>query len=304
LNRQSSAYLALFFGVMALALSPIFVSLAHVNGLAATLYRTAIASGVLLVPFLLQRENRLGTATTQPGWRKSIAIGGIGGLLFAFNNGLFNTSVTMMSASRAVFLANTSVVWVGLFSMFLLRERLALRFWGGLILALAGVFLITTERATTHDGSLFSNLVALSGGFFYGLYILFNSTARRFLNALSYMVLSNLVSSILIFLTILIVGVPYDGFSASTYAYLFGLGIIAHAIGFMAVIHAQAYLPPSTVSTILLVQPPLVLLLSMVLLHEKPRGLQLVGMAVLFCGIVLANQRKPEARIATAGPNL
>jgi drug/metabolite transporter (DMT)-like permease len=288
---------------MALALSPIFVSLAHVNGLAATLYRTSIASGVLLLPFLLQRENRLGKATTQPGWRKSIAIGGIGGLLFALNNGLFNTSVTMMSASRAVFLANTSVLWVGLFSMFLLREKLSLHFWGGLILALAGVFLITTESATTPDGTLSGNLVALSGGFFYGLYLLFNSTARRFLNALSYMVLSNVVSSILIFLTVLIVGVPYYGFSISTYAYLFGLGTIAHAIGFMGVIHAQAYLPPSIVSTILLAQPPLVLLLSMLLLHEKPLGLQFAGMAVLFCGIVLANQRKPESRIAAAGLN-
>jgi drug/metabolite transporter (DMT)-like permease len=304
LNQRSSAYLALVVGVIALAFSPIFVSLAQVNGLAATLYRTSISSGVLLVPFLLRHDNRLGTATTRPGWWKSIAIGAIGGFLFALNNALFNTSITLMAASRAVFLSNTSVIWVGLFSMFVFREKLSLQFWGGLILALTGVFLISTQKVNTQDGILLGNFLALLGGFFYGLYLLFNSTARRYLNALSYMVLSNLASSLLLFWAVLIVGVPYYGFSSSTYVYLLGLGIISHAIGFLAIIHAQAYLPPSTVSTILLVQPPLVLVLSMVLLHEKLLGLQLAGMGVLFLGIILANQRKIEARIAAAGPNL
>jgi hypothetical protein len=41
------AYLALFSGVMCLAISPIFVSLAKVNGFTAAFYRVTIAATVL-----------------------------------------------------------------------------------------------------------------------------------------------------------------------------------------------------------------------------------------------------------------
>ena len=117
LNQGVLAYLALFLGILAMGFSPIFVSLAQVNGLTVTLYRTSIAASVLLIPFLLPRDNRLGTARTRPSLRMTIATASLGGLLFAVNNGLFNTAVTMIPASTAVFLAYTAVIWVGLFSV-------------------------------------------------------------------------------------------------------------------------------------------------------------------------------------------
>lgn len=193
--------------------SPIFVSLAQVNGLAVTLYRTSIAAGVLLIPFLLPRDNRLGTATTRPSLRMAAAIAGLGGLLFAVNNGLCNTAVTMIPASTAVFLVYTAVIWVGLFSIVIFYEKLSLNFWVGVFLALAGVFLITTRRGGTSDSFLLGSAAALLGGFFYALYLLFNNTARRFLNALSYTALSNLASGLMVFVALLALGLPYRGFS-------------------------------------------------------------------------------------------
>ena len=272
--------------------SPIFVSLAHVNGLAVTLYRTSIAAGVLLIPFLLPRANRLGTATTQPSLRLTIAVASLGGLLFAVNNGLFNTAVTMIPASTAVFLVYTAVIWVGLLSIVIYHERLSLSFWVGVFLALVGVFLITTRRGGgTSDNFLLGSFVALLAGFFYALYLLFNNTARRFLNALSYTVLSNLASGLLVFVALLVLGLPYWGFSLATYGYLFGIGFVSQAIGFLVIIYAQAYLPPSRVSTILLAQPLLVLVLASIILRQQPSALQMVGMVILFGGIVMANRR-------------
>jgi len=291
LNKQTTAYLALFFGVLALAFSPIFVSLAHVNGLTATFYRTVVAAIVLLIPFLLRRGNRFGTATTRPGIRVILAITGIGGLLFALNNGFFNTAVTMIPASSAVFLANTAVIWVGIFSIIIYKEKLALNFWVGVALGLTGVFLIATGRNGRSETFLLGNIIAMLGGFFYGMYILFNNTARRFLNALAYMVFSNFSSSFLVFTAILIWGVPYRGFSLPTYSYLFGLGFVSQGLGFLAIVYAQAYLPPSRVSTILLAQPLLVLLFAFIILKEQPSSLQFIGMFTLFVGIILANRR-------------
>jgi drug/metabolite transporter (DMT)-like permease len=285
------AYLALFGGILAMGFSPIFVSLAHVNGLAVTLYRTSLAASVLLIPFLLPRANRLGTATTRPSLHMTIGIAGLGGFLFAANNGLFNTAVTMIPASTAVFLAYTAVIWVGLFSIVIYHEKLPLNFWVGVFLALAGVFLITTRRSGSSGDFLLGSFLALLGGFFYGLYLLFNKTARRFLNALSYTVLSNFASGLMVFVAILLIGLPYRGFSLATYGYLFGAGFLSQAIGFLVIIYAQAYLPPSRVSTILLAQPLLSFVLASIILREQPSALQMVGMVTLFGGIILANRR-------------
>lgn len=84
--------------------SPIFISLARVNGLAVTLYRTSIAASVLLIPFLLPRANRPGKATRRPSLRMTMAIASLGSLLYAANSGPLNTAVTMIPASTAVFL--------------------------------------------------------------------------------------------------------------------------------------------------------------------------------------------------------
>lgn len=230
-------------------------------------------------------------------------IAGLGGLIFALNNGLFNTAVTMIPASSAVFLANTSVIWVGIISIVVLHEKLLLNFWVGVFLALAGVFLITSGRSDNSISLTRGSTIALAGGFFYGLYILFNGTARKYLNALSYMVLSNIASGLLLFAAILIVGIPYTGFTPATYGYLFALGFVSQAIGFLSIVYAQSYLAPSRVSTILLVQPPLVLILSFFILREKPSILQLIGMIILFIGIFLANRRNSNKENLPSQPN-
>lgn len=296
MNAQTRAYLTLFFGVFAFGFSPIFVTLAGVSGLTATLYRSGVAATVLLIPFVVQRRGEkrredVDLPLDRPNLPTTLKIAGIAGTLFAINNGLFNTAVTLIPASNAIFLANTAVVWVGLISMVIYKERLSRNFWIGVPLALGGVLLITTQGTIQTETMWLGNIIALAGGFFYGLNILYNTVARRTLNAIPYTMLFNAVACLLLFVVILIVGVPYRGFDSATYGYLFALGFIAQAMGFLAVVQAQAYLPASKVSTILLAQPLLVLILAFIILHEQPSPIQLVGMVILFAGIVLANRR-------------
>jgi len=292
LKQNYVAYLALFFGIMCLAVSPIFVSLAQVNGFTAAFYRVTIAAAVLLIPFLLQRSNTHRAEHSRISRGAALVIAGAGGLIFALNNGFFNTAVTMVPVANAVFLVNTSVIWVGLVSIFVFREKLAINFWLGVGLALAGVFLITNEANHPGRNLFVGNLIALLSGVFYAGYILINSKARANLSALSYMVLSSISSSIILFVTIVALGIPYTGFSIATYSYLFGLGFVSHALGFLAIVYAQAHIRPSTVSTMLLAQPLAALTLAFLILREQPSSLQLAGMLILLIGIYLANKRK------------
>ena len=290
MKQNYVAYLALFFGIMCLAFSPIFVSLAQVNGFTAAFYRVTIAAIVLLIPFLLQRNNAHLAEHSGSGRTTIILIAGAGGLVFALNNGFFNTAVTMVPVANAVFLVNTSVIWIGLVSIFVFHEKLSINFWLGVALALAGVFLITNEANHSGRNLFVGNLIALLSGVFYAGYLLVNNKARVYLSALSYMVLSSLSSSIILFVAIVALGIPYTGFSTATYGYLFGLGFVSHAMGFLAIVYAQAHIPPSTVSTMLLAQPLAALTLAFLILREQPSSLQLAGMLILLVGIYLANK--------------
>jgi len=290
LKQNYVAYMALFFGIMCLAFSPIFVTLAQVNGFAATFYRVTIATAVLFIPFLLQRNISHLAKHSSPSRTTIILIAGAGGLVFALNNGFFNTAVTMVPVANAVFLVNTSVIWIGLVSTFVFHEKLLVNFWLGVALALAGVFLITYEANHSSRNLFVGNLIALMAGVFYAGYILVNNKARVYLSALSYMVLSSLSSSIILLIAIVALGIPYTGFSTAAYVYLFGLGFVSHAMGFLAIVYAQAHIRPSVVSTILLAQPLAALTLAFLILQEQPSSLQLAGMLILLVGIYLANK--------------
>jgi len=294
LKQNYVAYLALFFGIMCLAFSPIFVSLAQVNGFVAAFYRVTIATAVLFIPFLLQRNNTPFDLRSGPSRSTIILIAGAGGLVFALNNGFFNTAVTMVPVANAVFLVNTSVIWIGLVSIFVFHEKLSINFWLGVAMALAGVFLITYQANHSGRNLFVGNFIALLAGVFYAGYILVNNKARVYLSALSYMVLSSFSSSIILFVVLVVLGIPYTGFSTATYGYMFGLGFVSHAMGFLAIVYAQAHIRPSVVSTILLAQPLAALTLAFLILQEQPSSLQLAGMLILLIGIYLANKRKKE----------
>lgn len=296
MTPQTRAYLTLICGVVGFAFSPILVTLADVSGLTATLYRTGVGAMVMLVPFGMERGRDVGR--NRPNFLTILKVASIGGVLFALNNGLFNTAVTLIPAANAIFLANTAVIWVGLISIIVYKERLGVRFWLGIPLALIGVLLITTDGSLTTQTNWSGNVIALVGGFFYALNILYNNIARRVLSAITYMTLFNVTAAMLLFIVILLIGVPYRGFDGATYGYLVALGFIAQGIGFLAVVQSQAVLPASRVSTVLLAQPLLVLVLAFVILGERPTPIQLIGIGVLFVGIVLANRRKGWTRRA------
>jgi drug/metabolite transporter (DMT)-like permease len=71
-------------------------------------------------------------------------------------------------------------------------------------------------------------------------------------------------------------------------AWLAILGVTAQSIGYLCISLALPRLPAVVTSIILLVQPPLTVLLSVVLLDERPSAAQLAGVALVIGGIAVA----------------
>ena len=180
LALRTRAFLALAAGVLAISFTAIFTKWAAVPGPIAAMYRMGIAAIVLSIPFL--RHFRHLPRTTYP----SLSWGVFGGLWFAANLGLLNSALRLTSAANATLLDNTAPIWVGLGAMVFFRERLGLRYWTGLALALLGAAIVMGMRFSAGLVVRRGDALAFVGALFYAGYLLNTQRGRTELDPITY----------------------------------------------------------------------------------------------------------------------
>ncbi len=212
-----------------------------------------------------------------------------GGVLLAVDLVLWQVAVLMTSAANATLLANLAPVWVGL-SAYLLRERLGLYFWPGLMLALAGVFLVvidgSRQMASFNDG----DLLALAASLFYGLYFIVTQRVRTNMNTVTFLALSATSGVVLSLAMCLVLGAPLGGFSSQAWLSLAALGLVSHFGGYLAINYALGHMSAATVSVSLLMQTVITALLSISLLGEFLSVQQIIGGSLVLAGIYVVNR--------------
>jgi drug/metabolite transporter (DMT)-like permease len=288
----AKAYLALGVGVICIGLSAIFVRWANAPGAVTSFYRMAIAVVAMAWPFYRRAKTRVALP------RRGILIALIGGLFFAADLALWATGVVMSGATNPTLLANTAPLWVGLGALVFFREKLNLRFWAGLLLAMAGaVFILGLDslRAVSLGTGTLSGLLA---GIFYGGYTLITQRGRESLDALTYFWPAAVSSTLSLLVVVLILGQSLTGYSTATYLNFLALGLITQALGYMVVNYALGYLPASIVSPTLLGQPVVTAILAGPLLGEELAAWQIVGGLAVLVGVYIVHrsQRASQAK--------
>ncbi|KAA3642975.1 MAG: DMT family transporter [Chloroflexi bacterium] len=292
-NSKLFPYIALGIGVVALGLSPVFVSWANAPGAVTSFYRTLVAVVILAWPFArrLRARGRLA--------RHGIWMAVLGGLFFAADLAAWTSGVNLAGATNPTLLANTAPLWVGLGALIFFREKLNMFFWAGLILAMAGAVLIlgldTQESVEFGLGSLFG----LISGLFYGAYFLFTQRGRETLDSLSYFWLSAVVSMIALLVLALVVGNPLTGYPAFTYWNFLLMGVVSQAMGYLAISYALGHLPASIVSPTLLGQPVVAALLAGPLLGERLTPPEIAGGVVVILGVLVIHRSRQQPKNAS-----
>jgi drug/metabolite transporter (DMT)-like permease len=283
---EVAAYLALILGLSALGFSAIFVRLAEVPGSVASFYRMAIGLLFLTVPFLYLRRGK-----PLPPWT-ALRIALLGGLFFAIDLFFWATGVVLSGATNPTLMSNTAPLWVGLGSLLILGERLPVKFWTGLLVAMIGAALVLGLDALQSFELGLGTLFGLIAGVFYGGYFLVTQRGRMNLDAITYFWFSVLGAVIVIFVINLGLGNPLFGYSSRTYLALLGLGVISQGVGWLAINYAQGHLPATIVSPTLLGQPVLTGLIAGPVLGEFLDPLQIVGGLTVLAGVYLVHRSR------------
>lgn len=288
-NRSAGAraYLALAAAVAGIAWSAILVRWAAIPGAASAFYRVLIA-GVLLVPM------RLARGAHAPSPPRAAAVAFAGGVFFALDIALWNTSVMHTGAAVASILGNNTPVFVGILTWLVLRRRPRGSFWIGLSLASAGCLTIMLGPAHTGSAPIttYGNLMAIGGSFFFAAYLITTERVRRDMDTLTFNALAIAGSIVTLLPTCLLLQLPLAGYSANTWIALAALGLVSQFAAYYALVYALGHLPATVTSVGLLAQVPCTAFLAWMLLGEPLTPLQIAGGGVVLVGIYVVNRNR------------
>jgi drug/metabolite transporter (DMT)-like permease len=191
---------------------------------------------------------------------------------------------------------NTTPLYVGLYTLWVLRIPLARGFVLGGALALGGSALLL-GLDSQRSGAIEGDVLALAAAGFYSIYLLAMKRARESLSTLAALMFAGLAASVVLGIYGLALGEPFFGFPVHSWLAILAAAIVSQIGGLFGIAWALRYLPATFASVGLLAQPVGTAILGWIILGEALQTLQLVGAVAVLVGIGVA-ARDP----ATGGP--
>jgi drug/metabolite transporter (DMT)-like permease len=282
-------HLLALLGVLSISFSAIFVRLAAVSPVTATLYRGAYAAPVLLAIWLWQKSQD--RRAPRERW---LAI--VSGLLLALDLNLWHESIAMLGAGLGTVIANAQVVFVAAAAWVLYGERPTV----GRVLTIGVVLggVVLTSGLARHDAygaePVAGAIVALLSAVVYAAFLIVYRNANRTPGPRSGPLLDSTIGMIVGALASAAFD-PQFTFVPSLHAtlWLILLAIGSQVIGWLLIGLALPKLPVIETSVLLLGQPVFTVIWGVLLFDERLSPLQWAGSAIVLAGVaVLSFQRR------------
>jgi drug/metabolite transporter (DMT)-like permease len=284
--------LAALLGAACISFSGIFYRYAEVSPSTGTVYR-ALFGLPLLVLVGLAEQRRYGRLPST-----TVRFAALAGLFFTGDLLLWHHAIEAVGAGLATVLGNLQVIVVGIVAWLLLGERPSRSTLLALPVVLAGVVLISGAIGGDAYGAdpALGVILGFGTALFYAGYLL---VIRRGLRDPRRPAGPVAVATVFIALAGSLVGVVGGDLDAAppleSLGWLAVLGVTSQSAGYLLISISLPRLPAIVTSIILLAQPVMTVVLSMVLLGETPSATQLVGVVLVIGGIAAATL--PLARI-------
>ncbi len=291
MTKTPLAYLALIVAIFCIGWSAIFVRWTDIPGSLSAFYRMLIPAVLLLPTFFT------GKTVKRLSWR-SFGIIALGGVFFAGDLALYNSSILRTTAANATLLGNNSPLFVGLLTWLVLRRRPQASFWLGLVMAVSGSLVILRSDLLQHTQFGLGDAMAVGAAAFFAMYLLATEQVRSTTGTLQFLRLAMVSATAALFVINLALGNSFRVSNLRTWGALIGLGLISQLAGYMALTYALGHLPATVTSVSLLTQGPLTAVLAALLLHESLTTAQIAGGILVLVGVGLAHRQKhPEEEV-------
>ncbi len=294
-----SGYIALFLGIIALSLSPIFVKGSGAPTVVTSFYRMLIPA-VILTPFMLleeHKEKKNGESSSADGFKVWMLFPLLSGICTGLDHGIWSISLARTSTGNASVLNSMAPVWIALASLIFLKEKLGGKFWVGLALTAIGLVFISGKgldffREGFNDG----DALALLSSVFNAGYFLFTQLSRGHYSSLKQLWTLNVICALILFGFCRAMGCPLTGYSREVVINFFLVALICQLGGYFAITYSLGVLPASVVGPTDELHSVLAALIAVPVFGEKISLNQAIGMTGIILGIVLINASKQDER--------
>ena len=227
--------------------------------------------------------------------------GAAAGTFFAADLILWHHAIADVGAGLATTLANLQVVLVAVAAWVLLGERPSARVAVAVPLVFGGAVLISGaigEGAYGDDpalGALYGVLTAVA---YTGFILVLREMGRDLRRPAGPLFEATLVATVVAIVVGALLGEVDLVPSWPAHGWLVTLALSSQVLGWLLIALALPRLPASLTSVVLTVQPLGSVVLGIILLGEDPAPLQLLGVAVIVAGIIVATRRAAPATVA------
>jgi drug/metabolite transporter (DMT)-like permease len=288
---------ALLAGAVALGSSPILVRLSDLEPTATAFYRVALAAPAFLLFSLAAtnpaRSEARRSTTAELLWL--IAAGGF----FALDLLCLHWSLRYTSVANATLFLNSAPFFVALGAWALFGELPAARTALGFAIAIGGVALLVGGVPAYRPERLLGDGLGVMAGAAYGGYLLVVSRFRHRVATSMVMGVTTLSCAVFLLPAALLMGESLVPPTAAAWTLLLALALLTHAAGQGLLVFAMKYLPASTSSVTLLLQPVVAACGAWIIFAERLTAWQMAGGGIVLAGIVLchdaATRRRPPA---------
>lgn len=286
--RPLVLFCLILVGIASISCASILIRLADAPALAIAAYRVTLATLIILPFYMRKQPDGCGD------WdRKTFLTTALSGLFLALHFTFWIYSLRLTSVASAATLCNSTPLFVALFSFVWLKESPGGRLKLGILLTLAGSVLLAGTDFSLSTDALWGDLLAVGGAVMAAGYFLTGRIARRSLRLSAYTTVSYGTASVLLIPACFLFGAELSGFTRETYLFLVLLALVPQVVGHTTFNWALKFIPPTTVSVLVLGEPIGATVLAFLIFGETISPQKGLGLLVLAMGILLSAQSVP-----------
>lgn len=285
-------YPLLLLGVIGLSSAGIFYSLAHAPAMAMVAYRSLFAALLILPLLALSRRGDRAAAQTamRPG---DVALSVTAGALFAIDLTLWAVGLHYTSVSSAMLFVSTDPIWIALFGAMFFAEKPRPLAVAGILVAVAGTFVVAGMDVRISGSALAGDALALSAALAETWYLLIGRRVRARVDTTRYATVVYFSCAVCTWL--MLAATRYSpAISPHDLWLAVALALIVTIVGHTLIQRSLGYMPAAVVAVSFLSQPLIAAVLAFIVLHQTVPATTAIGGLIALAGIGLvayANER-------------
>ena len=225
-KRKINPYIPIIIGVISISLSAIFVKLAEAESGVIAFYRMLFSVLIMSPLFFLKYKHELKSLNKKDWLFTSVA-----GVFLAFHFILWFESLNYTSVASSTVLVTLQPIFALAGTYLFFKEKISVKAIVATVVAISGSVLIAWGDFKISGDAFYGDVLALIACAFITGYLLFGQEVRKRLSLITYTMVVYSVSTIVLFLYVLIVDQSFGPYDSNEWLLFLLLAIVPNLLG-------------------------------------------------------------------------